>query len=204
MVRATQRKRRRQVSFSANPSHAISVVPSPSPITFWVKRQKVLNLLIGRWFHGDIDASSAAQLLSAEGPGSFLVRYSSQPGAFTLSSMSSSGLSSLRILQPSGCGCGFVLDDEHRFPTLSLLVEALKGLLKHACHLCINPAALTNLIFSMHNSKFSQPGPLRLEKPCSGSSFQRIFNEPTYVPLYQGTDTAAGNYGRVQDVLGRT
>lgn len=62
-----------------------------------------------------------------EGVGAFLVRYSSQPGAFTLSRMSSAGIDSLRILQPAGCGHGFVLDDEHRYPSLQLLVEALQG-----------------------------------------------------------------------------
>lgn len=80
-----------------------------------------------RWFHGNLSAADAERLLLREGVGSFLVRYSSQPGAFTLSRMSSSGIDSLRILQPGGCGHGFVLDDEHRYPTLPLLVQALQG-----------------------------------------------------------------------------
>jgi len=91
------------------------------------KHSLTLSFHTARWFHGDISAEDAEKLLTREGVGSFLVRHSSQPGAFTLSRMSSSGIDSLRILQPTGCGHGFVLDDEHRYPSLLLLVQALQG-----------------------------------------------------------------------------
>ena len=83
---------------------------------------------MSRWFHGVLSSPEAEQKLTRGGVGSFLVRYSSQPGAFTLSCVSATaGITSYRLLQPLGCGQGFVLDNEHRYPSLVLLVQALEG-----------------------------------------------------------------------------
>lgn len=42
----------------------------------------IINFILHRWFHGDIEASEAEQFLTGKKPGTFLIRFSSQPGFF--------------------------------------------------------------------------------------------------------------------------
>jgi SH2 domain len=48
-------------------------------------------MLRQRWFHGDIQATKAMDKLTGQEPSTFLVRFSSQPGCFTISSVDPAG-----------------------------------------------------------------------------------------------------------------
>lgn len=81
------------------------------------------ELLSNRWFHGDIDQRTAEfRLNSQDTDGAFLVRFSSQLGYFTISSLDNKTVVHRRITCLSG---GFSVPCENKiYSSLSSLITA--------------------------------------------------------------------------------
>lgn len=81
--------------------------------------------LYNKWFHGDIDKNEAEDRIRAQGNkvGTFLIRFSSLPGIFTLSSTSTDGLyvEHRRISYKANDSC-YIIND-NRFPSLEKLIK---------------------------------------------------------------------------------
>jgi len=96
------------------------------------------NLCTKRWFHGDISQEQAETQLTGTEPGTFLIRLSSNPGCFALSSMIENHqqqkvIVHIRIAQKAR-KYSFVLDDNlYDFESLDELVKAPVLELKAAC-----------------------------------------------------------------------
>jgi len=64
---------------------------------------KLITLLKNPWFHGNIDANKAEEVIMSAKRGTFLVRFSSDPGSYTITSKSKSKkLKHFRILHKAG------------------------------------------------------------------------------------------------------
>ena len=67
------------------------------------KKLQIINLLKNPWFHGNIDADRAEEVIMNAKRGTFLVRFSSDPGSYTITSKSKSKkLKHFRILHKAG------------------------------------------------------------------------------------------------------
>jgi len=88
---------------------------------------KVEGLLRSEWFHGDVSTDEAERMLiSSNKPGTYLVRYSSQPGSFTVSSLSRNG--TVKMFRVHRKGDKYELGEE-QFPSLGeLLLQKQKEL----------------------------------------------------------------------------
>ncbi|KAL6056545.1 Dual specificity protein kinase [Balamuthia mandrillaris] len=76
------------------------------------------------WFHGDIASKEAEEKLQLCKPGAFLIRFSSQPGCFTISSITKKRkIVHQRIMYNPGKGFTFW---ENRYSSLSNLIKAEK------------------------------------------------------------------------------
>ena len=84
------------------------------------------------WFFGDTDDQDAISKLTKQIPGTFLIRFSSVPGWFTVSYVSTSG--SVRHQRIKHSPGKYILAPENdEFPSLKEMV-AQKKLLQHACN----------------------------------------------------------------------
>jgi len=87
------------------------------------------NLFTKRWFHGDISVEAAQTLLAQTEPGTFLIRFSSNPGSYALSKIIENQTQErvivhIRINHKPGEEFSFVLDGQvHEFNTLEDLVK---------------------------------------------------------------------------------
>jgi SH2 domain len=83
------------------------------------------------WFHGDIDQREAVKRLSKRPVGSFLARFSSQPGAFTVSRVDANGgIVHARVQRDEE---GKFLDGGQVFPSLRVLLEETPEECQFAC-----------------------------------------------------------------------
>jgi hypothetical protein len=97
--------------------------PVPATGTVLDNMRRVLE---HAWFHGDVDEKVAQERLSGKPGGTFLVRFSSVAGWFTISQITDKRIIQHRRIRHKP-GHGYMLDEE-RFDTLSQLVAA-KGYL---------------------------------------------------------------------------
>lgn len=104
---------------------------------------RIRRMLSCPWYHGDITQVQAEDRLRGQIPGTFLVRFSSVPGCYTISSMESEVINHRRITHHIGQGYRL---GKHQFPTLEALVETCSR-------------------------------PYNLWYHCSGSRFQKIFDD---------------------------
>lgn len=86
-----------------------------------------------RWFHGDIEGSEAEELLRNKKVGTFLIRFSSQPGFFAGSYVDASNNVAKCLIASSP---SFYLADKDgvqygQFPTMSDLVKAFGTIFKY-------------------------------------------------------------------------
>eukprot|EP00007_Cunea_sp_BSH-02190019_P003786 CAMPEP_0174239006 /NCGR_PEP_ID=MMETSP0417-20130205/13160_1 /TAXON_ID=242541 /ORGANISM="Mayorella sp, Strain BSH-02190019" /LENGTH=614 /DNA_ID=CAMNT_0015317901 /DNA_START=276 /DNA_END=2116 /DNA_ORIENTATION=- len=85
---------------------------------------RIEHMLRQRWFHGDIAAQKAMDMLTGQLPGTFLVRFSSQPGCFTISSVDPTRrVVHQRVIFEAGQGYVFW---NNRYPTLKKLLQKEK------------------------------------------------------------------------------
>lgn len=83
----------------------------------------IREMLKQRWFHGELDTVDAAERLSSQTPGSFLIRFSSSNvGCYTISSVATDGTIRHQRVQHH-TGKGFVFQNV-LFPRLSDLVAS--------------------------------------------------------------------------------
>lgn len=87
------------------------------------------------WFYGDLEGNAAEALLKGKKVGTFLIRFSSQPGFFAGSYVDVTG-SVGKCLIASSPGF-YVADDQGsqygQFPTMSELVQAFGSIFKFPC-----------------------------------------------------------------------
>ena len=95
---------------------------------------RVNKVLASKWFFGNVSQSDSEEaLLSHNKPGTFIIRFSSTPGFFTLSFIGKTQLEHHRIISVPGSGC---LVWGQQFKDLFAVVEAgkkKKGLLHKEC-----------------------------------------------------------------------
>jgi len=91
---------------------------------------RMQNLLTKRWFHGDISLQEAQARLAGTEPGTFLLRFSSNPGQFALSKMIENlskehVIVHIRISHIPGGKYSFVLDGKtYEYTNLDELVKS--------------------------------------------------------------------------------
>jgi len=97
------------------------------------------ELFTKKWFHGDISVSEAETRLAATEPGTFLIRFSSNPGSFALSKTLENSenegrvIVHIRITHKQG-KFSFVVDDQaYEYNSLMELVGAPELRLGNAC-----------------------------------------------------------------------
>jgi len=89
------------------------------------------------WFHGDLEMADAQLKLSGAPPGTFLVRFSTNPdfpGAYTITKVNKdNSISNVRIIQE--IGVGFKVNDDRMFNNLEELIQCLQEVLflQYAC-----------------------------------------------------------------------
>jgi len=93
---------------------------TPSEATLLAEMRRTLQ---HAWFHGDVDEQVSLERLSGKPGGTFLVRFSSVPGWFTVSQITEKRVIQHRRIRHKP-GHGYMLDEE-RFPSLEALVKAL-------------------------------------------------------------------------------
>jgi len=101
------------------------------------------NVFTKRWFHGDISVETAQTRLAGNEPGTFLIRFSSNPGSYALSKIIENARKEREIVhirinhEPVSGGNGrysFVLDEKvSEFDNLEELVKAKVLGLTTAC-----------------------------------------------------------------------
>lgn len=84
-------------------------------------------LVSNKWFHGDIDAAEAQLRLDGQPAGSFLIRFSSSPGAFTITRKTTAGIGNVRIGHKPGES--FSVGKDKKYESLPALIAALSGAL---------------------------------------------------------------------------
>jgi len=100
---------------------------SSSSTNFLTRMQ---NLFTKRWFHGDISVETAQTRLAGNEPGTYLIRFSSNPGNFALSKIIENqkkerAIVHIRISHEPGGNYAFILDDVvYEFDSLEDLVKA--------------------------------------------------------------------------------
>lgn len=88
------------------------------------------NLLTKRWFHGDITLNESQTRLAGTDPGSYLIRFSSNPGQYALSKMIENHnkervIVHIRISHSPGGKYSFVLDGKvYEYDNLEELVKS--------------------------------------------------------------------------------
>jgi len=91
---------------------------------------RMQNLLTKRWFHGDISLQEAQTRLAGSEPGTYLIRFSSNPGQYALSKMIENlnkehVIVHIRILHSPGGKYNFTLDGKiYDFDSLDELVKS--------------------------------------------------------------------------------
>jgi serine/threonine protein kinase len=99
------------------------VRPKDSPQFIDVIRETLAQL----WFHGNIETGEAQRRLNGQGPGCFLIRFSTNPTyptCYTISKVSKDGKTAhIRISHAPGEG--FSVNDEHTYASLEELVTKL-------------------------------------------------------------------------------
>eukprot|EP01094_Clydonella_sp_ATCC50884_P010174 TRINITY_DN1974_c0_g3_i4.p1 TRINITY_DN1974_c0_g3~~TRINITY_DN1974_c0_g3_i4.p1 ORF type:complete len:483 (-),score=174.14 TRINITY_DN1974_c0_g3_i4:1872-3320(-) len=117
-----------------------------------VMMRAVRELLSQEWFHGDITTAQAETQLNRRDPGTFLVRFSTLVGHYTISRACEDRITHQRVLQDKP---GFLYNNE-RYESLVELVKAAAPELglEHACpgsrfaYLFSNPTASTYVLQS--------------------------------------------------------
>lgn len=90
---------------------------------------RMQNIFTKRWFHGDISVGTAETRLAENEPGTFLIRFSSNPGSYALSKIIENQkkervIVHIRIPHEPGKNYSFVLDDTvYEFDSLDDLVK---------------------------------------------------------------------------------
>eukprot|EP01114_Cavostelium_apophysatum_P020971 TRINITY_DN7184_c0_g1_i2.p1 TRINITY_DN7184_c0_g1~~TRINITY_DN7184_c0_g1_i2.p1 ORF type:complete len:727 (-),score=197.56 TRINITY_DN7184_c0_g1_i2:30-2210(-) len=91
---------------------------------------RMQHIFTKRWFHGDISVETAQTRLAGNEPGTFLIRFSSNPGSYALSKIIENNkkeraIVHIRIPHEPGSNFSFVLDDTvYEFDNLEDLVKA--------------------------------------------------------------------------------
>lgn len=97
-------------------------------VDFHLKRVILLDtihsILSQPWFHGDIGQSDAEQRLQGRGDGTFLIRFSSIVGCYTVSKIQGRVLSHQRIIHKPGSGYSI---NYHTYNTLPELIQSSKN-----------------------------------------------------------------------------
>eukprot|EP01127_Copromyxa_protea_P021036 TRINITY_DN7130_c0_g1_i4.p1 TRINITY_DN7130_c0_g1~~TRINITY_DN7130_c0_g1_i4.p1 ORF type:complete len:126 (-),score=12.64 TRINITY_DN7130_c0_g1_i4:28-405(-) len=81
----------------------------------------IRELMEKAWFHGDIDTKTSQERLSGRPDGTFLIRFSSIAGLYTISQINSDRLILHQRIQRAPSG-DFILDSQS-YPSLFALVE---------------------------------------------------------------------------------
>jgi len=96
-------------------------------------------LFTKKWFHGDISLPESQTRLTGSESGTYLIRFSSNPGSFALSKMIENSnqervIVHVRIQHKPGGKYSFVLDDQsYEYDSLTDLVKAPELQLGNAC-----------------------------------------------------------------------
>jgi len=106
--------------------------PDSTPINRTVL-DNLRELMEQEWFHGNLETRVVTERLSTKEAGTYLVRFSSIPGCFTISYIMDGVVNHKRIHH--SLGSPYVIDN-HSYPSLSALVKDL-GLV----HVCPKPKA---------------------------------------------------------------
>lgn len=84
------------------------------------------------WFHGDVSPPEAIELLQGHPEGTFLIRFSSQPGCFAASFMASHSEVRHALIQGLPQGGFLFAGEKETFPNLTTLIEAYSPTLRFA------------------------------------------------------------------------
>lgn len=84
------------------------------------------------WFHGDLSAVEAAEVLQGHAEGTFLIRFSSQPGCFAASYVAEDNEVKHALIQGLPQGGFLFAGEEETFSSLTPLIEAYSAILWNA------------------------------------------------------------------------
>jgi serine/threonine protein kinase len=96
------------------------ILPSPGPSFL----DRVRAILCQSWFHGHVDQKTAEGLVERQGPGSFLVRFSSAPGCWTVTYAEKERVLNVRINRNPNT-LKYCLGDQDTFDSLPACIDYL-------------------------------------------------------------------------------